>query len=268
MKKLEQGEYYGKQKTQNLYNNVIVTDTIYTHNKVEWHHHENPYFTYLLQGKLFEANKNESYYLKPGNLMFHNWQDAHHNEKTPELTRGFHLELNKKWFNDYDVELKEIEGSILIQDPIIKHYMNQIFLESKLNDHYTSLALDSILLELFRCLKGKHKKETQRPQWADRLQQILLSDTEDMSLSTLATELNIHPVYLSREFSRFFGTTLGNYIRRIKLNKAFHLVLSSRKSLIEISYLCGFYDQSHFTRSFKSFYGLTPSKAQRRFNRG
>ncbi|CAM4408367.1 hypothetical protein [Flavobacterium terrigena] len=73
MNQLKKGEFYGTHYQKSTFENIIITDTEYTHSKVDWHYHENPYFTYLLEGKLFESNKKESYYLEPGNLLFHNW---------------------------------------------------------------------------------------------------------------------------------------------------------------------------------------------------
>ena len=57
MKKLLKGEYFGNHYNKNQFNDLLVTDTEYTHKKVDWHYHQDPYFTYLLQGKLFEENK-------------------------------------------------------------------------------------------------------------------------------------------------------------------------------------------------------------------
>lgn len=70
MNKLKTGEFYGKHYQKSAFKNLIITDTEYTHSKVDWHYHENPYFTYLLQGKIFESNKKEAYCLEPGSLLF------------------------------------------------------------------------------------------------------------------------------------------------------------------------------------------------------
>src|SRR5690606_39173735 len=153
MNKLKTGEFYGTHYQKSAFENLIITDTEYTHSKVDWHYHENPYFTYLLQGKLFESNKKESYYLESGNLLFHNWQDAHYNIKPPEFTRGFHIELNENWFSNFDIQLTDFEGSINLKNPLIKNSINKIFVESKLNDQYSNLSIDTLLIEIFSKLK-------------------------------------------------------------------------------------------------------------------
>jgi AraC family transcriptional regulator len=264
MKKLNTGEFYGTHYQKTAFEDIIITDTEYTHSKVDWHYHENPYFTYLLQGKLLESNKKESYYLEPGSLLFHNWQDAHYNIKPPEYTRGFHIELNENWFLNNDIQILDFEGSIHIKNPLTKNLMNKVFIESKINDDYSNLAIESLLIDIFSTIKENKKISTAKPDWVNKLQELLLEEQMDYSLNTLSSILGIHPIHLSREFNRYFGTNLGNYIRLLKVNKAFCLIASNTISMTKICYQCGFYDQSHFISSFKRFYNTTPTKLIRK----
>ena len=73
-----------------------------------------------------------------------------------------------------------------------------------------------------------------------------------------STVLNLHPVYICQVFPKYFRTSFGEYIRLLKLQNAVHLFLHKQMLLTEVAYECGFADQSHFTRSFKEVYGLTP----------
>ena len=264
MNKLKKGEFYGTHYQKSAFENLIITDTEYTHSKVDWHYHENPYFTYLLQGKLFESNKKESYYLEPGNLLFHNWQDSHYNIKPPEYTRGFHIELNNDWFSNFDIQTSSIEGSINLKSPIVKNLMNKIFIETKINDQYSNLSIESNLIEIFNTIKRKKEKKSINPNWVNHLKELLMEEQFDYSLKNLSSKLEIHPVHLSREFNRYFGVSLSNYIRLIKLNKAFYLLASKKFTMTEICYQCGFYDQSHFISNFKRIYHTTPTELLRK----
>ncbi len=264
MNKLKTGEFFGSHYQKSAFENLIITDTEYTHSKVDWHYHENPYFTYLLQGKLFESNKKESYYLEPGSLLFHNWQDAHYNIKPPEYTRGFHIELNQNWFSKFDIETTNFEGSINLKNPIIKNLMNQIFVETKINDQYSDLSIENNLIQIFNTIDKSKIKESRKPIWVNQLKELLIEEKTDYSLKNLSSKIGIHPVHLSREFQRYFGTSLGHYIRLIKLNKAFYLLLSKKFTMTEVCYQCDFYDQSHFISNFKRIYCTTPTKFLKR----
>lgn len=138
--------------------------------------------------------------------------------------------------------------------------MNKIFVESKINDQYSNLSIDTLLIGLFSNLKETKEKNAKNPIWAKKLQELLFEEQIEYSLKNLSSILGLHPVHLSREFSRYFGTSLGNYIRLIKVNKAFNLIVLNKLSMTEICYQCGFYDQSHFIANFKRIYHTTPTK--------
>lgn len=63
-----------------------------------------------------------------------------------------------------------------------------------------------------------------------------------------------------QKFPRIFGCTLGEYARQVKIEKAISLIGQSRGSLADIAYECGFADQSHFIRAFKSATGFLPGE--------
>ena len=144
--------------------------------------------------------------------------------------------------------------------------MNQVFIETKINDQYSNLSIESNLIDIFNTIKESKKASLKKPIWVNQLKELLIEEKTNNSLKSLSSKLGIHPVHLSREFNRYFGTSLGNYIRLIKLNKAFYLLASKNKSMTEICYQCGFYDQSHFISSFKKIYQTTPTKLLRKMS--
>ncbi|MDW3646344.1 MAG: AraC family transcriptional regulator [Bacteroidia bacterium] len=260
IRKLSKGEYYGEHEQVHSLGPLNLSDTTYTHEKVDWHYHEQAYFTFLLKGKLFEANKKESYVLDAGSLVFHNSQDSHYNLKDASHTRGFHVELSAKWFHTYELSACSSEGSKQLHDPRIRQLFYRMYLESKIQDTYSSLSIDQHLVEVFGRMQLKEENKGKAKEWLKKLEEII-EDEESLpgDLSTLARSLNVHPVHLSRTFSKYYQMSLGEYFRIKKLNQASQLLFSSSSSLTEIAYSCGFYDQSHFISQFKRYYSLTPS---------
>jgi len=262
MKNLKTGQFFGVTNQLVRLNNLTLTDTEYTHEKVDWHYHENAYFTFILDGKIIEGNKKEIYQCTAGSLLFHNWQESHYNIKPKGFTRGFHIELEPCWFKQYDIDTDTIQGSINIKDPEIKLQMYRIFRESKLADDSNKLVVDGLLTELFGLLTYSAKStEDKKPHWVTALKDKLNDiDNYDFTLSSLATELNIHPVHLSRQFSKHFNCHLGEYIRKVKIQRSLSLISNKELSLTDIAFKCGFADQSHFIRSFKMLNQVTPAR--------
>jgi AraC family transcriptional regulator len=57
------------------------------------------------------------------------------------------------------------------------------------------------------------------------------------------------------------GETLHAFVRRLRLERALHLMSHDRRrSLTEIALACGFASSSDFSRSFKQRYGVAPKR--------
>ncbi|MGE8553767.1 MAG: helix-turn-helix domain-containing protein [Chryseobacterium jejuense] len=260
MKTLHNGEYFGHTNDIVNLDGLIITDTEYTHPYVDWHYHENAYFTFLLQGNMIEGNKKETYECSAGTLLYHHWEDPHYNSKPDIFTRGFHIEISQNWFDRFDVQKNDAEGSFNIQDPTLKLLVYKIFKENQTRDHAFELAIHQLLLNLFSQFGIRKDKTEKKPVWVNQLNEILHeSFTEKLSLIELSTVLNIHPIHLSRDFQKYFHCNLGEYLRKLKLNKSLEL-LTKQASLTDIAIECGFADQSHFIRCFKENIGVTPLK--------
>ncbi|MFN8354402.1 MAG: chromate resistance protein [Spirosomataceae bacterium] len=121
---------------------------------------------------------------------------------------------------------------------------------------------EDVLVNVFqKVLTNTPSKKT--PAWASTLKDMIQDQIDTnlaLSLKDISKELDVNPTYLSREFSKYFeNLSYGDYIRKLRIEKAMELLVSSSHSLTEIAYLTGFSDQSHFTRIFKKYTGENPS---------
>lgn len=260
MKYLMTGEFFGLTNQTIHLNGLTLTDTEYTQEKVDWHYHENAYFTFILQGNVIEGNKKEVYNCSAGSLLFHNWQEPHYNIKPAGYTRGFHIEIKKNWFEDLDFNIDHLQGSVKISSVDIKLILYNIFKETKKKDQFSLLSINTLILhalaEMLRCPQVKLEKT---PLWVSRIREILFYEfSEKLTLEYLAKSLDIHPVHLSRDFPKYFNCNLGDYMRKLKIEKSFSLLSSKEHTLTDIAYACGFSDQSHFNRCFKYISGISP----------
>ena len=128
--------------------------------------------------------------------------------------------------------------------------------------HLQNSPFENLLHEVYKkFLKETHKKKI--PAWVKELKGIIQDQVDTQftfDLKKISNNLELNPSYLSREFSKYFeDLNFGEYIRKIRIEKAITLIQNSNYSLTEIAYLTGFSDQSHFTRIFKQHTGKNPS---------
>ena len=88
-----------------------------------------------------------------------------------------------------------------------------------------------------------------------------------LPLEETARHVGLTPSYFSKIFSEEIGAPYNHYLNKIRVEQSRSLLLSSDLSMVEISALCGFEDQSYFTKVFKRFTGITPSKCRDRRER-
>lgn len=116
----------------------------------------------------------------------------------------------------------------------------------------TQLLLSEALLEL-------RLADESRPPWLLRArEQLHDAGGGTPGLTELAAQADLHPVYFSRAFRQHYGCSPGEYLRRIRLERASGLLRHSRLPLAEVAAQCGYFDQSHFNRAFLRNYRLTP----------
>ncbi|WP_343746354.1 chromate resistance protein ChrB domain-containing protein [Chitinophaga sp.] len=128
---------------------------------------------------------------------------------------------------------------------------------------HTQQPFEQQLMDIFNKYLQQEKDSRKVPGWAKELKEIIQDQIDtnlNLSLKGLSETLQVHPAYLSREFSKYFDDlSFGDYIRKLRIDKAVQLLSTTSHSLTEIAYLTGFSDQSHFTRVFRKFTGKSPS---------
>ncbi|WP_343673327.1 helix-turn-helix transcriptional regulator [Chitinophaga sp.] len=86
-----------------------------------------------------------------------------------------------------------------------------------------------------------------------------LQQTPYLSMETIAGRYGISARYMQQLFVHHTGLTPKLYSQITRFQKSLQLVTANEMSLTAVAYECGYADQSHFIREFKSFTGSTPS---------
>ena len=89
-------------------------------------------------------------------------------------------------------------------------------------------------------------------------------DNVDIKISDMASAVFMSERSLSRKVKTLTGATPKQMLMTIRLEHAAQLLLSSESNITQLSYETGFSDPSHFTRSFKKHYEITPTEYRER----
>nr|WP_237358513.1 MULTISPECIES: AraC family transcriptional regulator [Rhizobium] len=80
----------------------------------------------------------------------------------------------------------------------------------------------------------------------------------DLTVEQLASACNLSQATFLRAFRETMGKTPHRWLQQQRIEKAVDLLQFSQTPLSEIARVCGFVDQSHFTRSFVRAMGIAP----------
>jgi len=260
--KLREGEFYGQTAQTLGASGFRFTEKHYkTDAELPAHSHELSHFCFVLDGLYAERIGSRSYERAPTALVFYP-PDVNHAEKHGSAGRHFLVEIdaqNLERVRDYGARLTD---PVLLADDAALWLASRMYREFRDVDEFSGLVLESSCFELLVNASRSRRPTSERrpPKWLVRVKEYVCDNfVEPPGLSELARAAGVHPTHLARSFRRFENCTIGDYVRRIRIEKAKQLMMSTKASLAEIALAAGFADQTHFTRSFKRSTGMTPA---------
>ena len=82
-----------------------------------------------------------------------------------------------------------------------------------------------------------------------------------LRLEDVAAAACFSPFHFHRIFRTLMGETLASFIKRVRLERSVYLLSHiKRATLTDIAFSCGFSSSSDFTRAFRGYYGVPPSR--------
>lgn len=96
--------------------------------------------------------------------------------------------------------------------------------------------------------------------FADALAEFEQSLSNEVTPAWLAARSGLSNQRLTRLVKRLFGITPGQLITKTRIAAGSRLLLESKLSVAEVAQVCGYYDQSAFTRAFRSATGFSPTE--------
>lgn len=252
----------GKYLTENLNipqinSRIFITSHFETASTDLLHYHDSTHLSFILNGGVIDKRKKTEIEKTSGNIMFFHAGEPHQSIYKGFPVKNITIEFESNFFHENSITESKFKKSI-DENLTSKFSFLKIYKEILKNDEFSYSSIELLLMGL---LNGKSLVEKKRPFWLSKLVEILNDNWDkELSVSDLAAEVNVHPKTISKYFPRFFACTFGEYRRQLKIERSLALIKSSKNSLTDISYQCGFYDQSHFTSTFKHLTGFRPKQ--------
>jgi AraC family transcriptional regulator len=263
--KLKAGEYYG-----NISSNQRIFSSAYfevVHKRgvdMPTHSHELAFFSFLLDGSYSETYGRKSFSYRPMTIWWHRPGILHKDEVGSGGAHFFNIEIQPQYLERLQQVMKLPEDFHVQSNPLVWSAC-RLYHEFKNWQAGSELIAEGITLEMLGYSSQKQfLNNTRPPRWLQRVIEKLNDEfAENFTVEQLAREADVHPVHLAVVFRKFQHQTIGEYARQHRLARATQMLFDRDFSLAEIANSTGFVDQSHFTRVFKRYHGITPAVFRR-----
>lgn len=149
-------------------------------------------------------------------------------------------------------------------DSVSSEFVKKIELRSTMDDIY-SLMFE--MVKVYCQLVNKYSVKDYSPTVQKVVVMIESNLSSDLTLSELATSLNINASYLSTVFKKETGKTVTAYVNEKRIELAQELLRTTNLQIQTIAQYCGIIDVHYFTRLFKKITGVSPKQFREEFNK-
>ena len=228
---------------------------------LESHTHEFSLLTVVSSGGFTESVRRFNDVCVPGDVRLLPAGDAHTN--AVNVPSGcLQVELSPQLMARVTEETGGVTAAGRLHGELVPVLGSRLVQESLESDDCSDCSLDAIVCDLLSYAGRRHVATgRRRPSWLRLVhERIHDSFSDGVSLAELADAAGVHPVHVAREFHRCFGCTVGDLVRRLRLQRACELMRDPRLSLAAIAAEAGFSDQSHFVSQCRRYLGTTPRR--------
>jgi len=262
--KLSHRNHHGEIITRRDLPGLSLSEVVYARDlRLPRHSHEPACFCLILRGSCTESYQGKTLDCQPLQLKFRPAGESHSNHYGSTRVRSFLVEVEAAWLGRAREYVDHLESPGIFRGEPLVWLAMKLRSEARQPDRFTPLSVEGLMLEMLAEISRKtlQAKQGARPRWLSRAREILHEQfSERVTLTHLAADVGVHPSYLAVAFRRHHRCSVGDYLRRLRIEFACRELSGTDAPLAEIALNAGFSHQSHFSRTFKRLTGLTPAQ--------
>ncbi|HEV7843837.1 MAG TPA: helix-turn-helix transcriptional regulator [Pyrinomonadaceae bacterium] len=227
------------------------------------HVHERANVSFVLKGSFTEVVNKRPQECGPLSVLVKPAGEVHSNEYGRLGARCLIIEVKRQRLEAIRAHSKVFEWAEHVRGGLLPALALRVYQEFRARDKSSPLIIEGLVLEMLGHTTRREVRASPLapPHWLQQARDLCHeSFAQPISLVGIAASVDVHPAHLARTFRKYYQCSVGEYVRRRRLDFAAREIAQSDKSLAEIASAAGFYDHSHFTHAFKAHTGITPTE--------
>ena len=253
------GESAGRVVRRRDVRGLLLTERTHpARQEVGRHRHESASLCLVVAG----AYEESGVACRPGTLIVQPAGGSHDNRIGPTGARDLAIEPSREWLAGLDGLSRVLDGPLVVAGGDAARLAQRLWAETQHGDDVSALAVEALVLELVVALA--RREQPAAPAWLGRvLERLADAPAEPIDLAALARLAGVHRAHLARAFRRHVGHSIGEHLRRRRVDAACAALRETATPIATIALACGFCDQSHLDRVFKRLLAVTPRDYRR-----
>jgi AraC family transcriptional regulator len=266
MKTLPFGTFNGARRSSIDLNGFLLAEFVdRPEDTITLHTHADTHFQFLLQGLYITSATGLGAPCSPPAVIFNpagtTHRDRFHTRGGSFLALSVTQGVMERIGNNRVLE----ERAVGFSGGEVLWLGNKIRRELRQCDELSPIVIEGLALELLANVARRDAHRTwNSASWLDvALQQVHDCFRDKLTVQGIASLVGVQPLLLGRSFRKTFGCSLGEMLRRTRIDRAEELLRRHDLPLAEIALATGFADQAQLTKAFKRVTGLTPAVYRR-----
>lgn len=243
--------------------------------KASTHHHDCHQLLFIVEGRVEICVNGNTYTADSGSVIIFSRYENHSVKIVSQRCKRYILrispQLNGNEGQIYSLlfnrpvgfnNILNVKDRLYEYDRLFSVILKENNSDDSLSEEMNRALINQLLIMLYRASpKNEDYFEEQSLDTVLNLQRELENNYSlDYSLSELAKKYNLSISSLSHRFKKITGMSVMNYLLSCRMASAKKFLAKSDLSIGEITEICGFSDNSNFSRTFKKLNGISPTK--------
>ncbi|MCI1959065.1 MAG: AraC family transcriptional regulator [Clostridia bacterium] len=276
--------YYYKEMPYSFFGVDIFLKTDLKHGKelkMHWHEHMQVY--YFISGTAILECGKKRFQVQLNDIVIINSSELHYMKSLSDDLKFYVIRINLPFLFSNQVDLCQTKflaplsqnritfRNLIQNDTEILNCVNKMINEYHEKKIGFELEVKSTIYELIVfLLRGHMNKVITNTELSSKISSLKRFDsilnyieghyTEKISSRILAKNAHISECYFCRTFKQITGKKPTDYINEIRLKKSAKYLKTSELNISEIALKCGFDDINYYSRLFKKYFHVSPTK--------
>lgn len=232
------------------------------------HYHDHAWVVFTFTGSFALTMRSAETVIRPGSLVYVPAGEAHSNVFGSQGAGVFVTTIDPAWIGDrLEMARAETEKPRVAPAGFLTGLALKMYREFRTPDALSDLIVEGAFLELLgRWFREDFLKNRGAPSWLRQVKELLHDSFRDaVSLEQIARAAGVHPSHVAREFRRAYGVTIGEYLRKLRVEYVADQLVRPQNvaSLTDLALSAGFSSHAHMAAVFHRVTGMTPSQYRR-----